>query len=64
MVFRDILQSTNGLVEWFTGSFAFVAPLATRVVVGLDGGDAAAHSSRADTPCLQGTQEGRIHLLA
>jgi putative oxidoreductase len=35
MVFRDILQSTNGLVEWFTGSFAFVAPLATRVVVGL-----------------------------
>jgi uncharacterized membrane protein YphA (DoxX/SURF4 family) len=35
MEFRETLQRVNGLVERLTGSLAFIAPLATRLVIGL-----------------------------
>ena len=35
MLFRKTLARTNGLVERFTGSLRFIAPLATRIVIGL-----------------------------
>jgi putative oxidoreductase len=35
MEFRETLQRVNGLVERLTGSLAFIAPLATRIVIGL-----------------------------
>ena len=35
MEFRETLQRTNGMVDRITGSLAFIAPLATRLVIGL-----------------------------
>ena len=35
MEFRDTLSRVNGLVERVTGKLAFIAPLATRIVIGL-----------------------------
>jgi len=35
MEFRDTLNRINGLVERVTGKLAFIAPLATRIVIGL-----------------------------
>jgi len=35
MNFRETLTRVNGLVESITGNLAFVAPLATRIVIGL-----------------------------
>ena len=35
MDFRETLHRGNGLVENITGKLAFIAPLATRIVIGL-----------------------------
>ncbi len=35
MEFRNAVQRVNGLVERISGSLAFIAPIATRIVIGL-----------------------------